>query len=145
MRLWHKDLVPVLPRKQLVGQWRELCLIVKNISEHGTPNHILVNKVIDYPCSHLNTYAQLVYKEMQKRGMKPNWEKYSKWIINRAIVDVDDIFPEWHNYRYFQQCYYNLEEKHDCGGINDAEWNEIAYIAIIKIAERLKQDDKEEI
>lgn len=145
MRLWHKDLIPVLPRKQLVGQWRELCLIAKNISEHGTPNHILVNKVIDYPCSHLNTYAQLVYKEMQKRGMKPEWEKYDKWTVNKSIVHVDDIFPEWHNYSYFQQCYYNLEEKRDCGGINDAEWNKIAYIAIIKIVEHWKQDDKEEI
>lgn len=27
MRLWHKDLIPALPRKQLLGQWRELCAI----------------------------------------------------------------------------------------------------------------------
>jgi hypothetical protein len=75
--------------------------------------------------------------------MKSNWDKYNKWISNKAIVNADDIFSEWHNYRYFQQCYCNLEEKHDCGGINDTEWNEIAYLAIIKISERLEQDDKE--
>jgi uncharacterized protein (TIGR02328 family) len=135
MRLWHKDLVPVLPRKQLVGQWRELCLIAKNISEHGTPNHILVNKVIDYPCSHLNTYAQLVYKEMQKRGMKPDWEKYDKWTINKAIVHVDNIFKEWHNYKYLTQCYYNLEEKHDCNGVNDVEWFKIHKLYMDKLWE----------
>ena len=47
MRLWHKDLIPVLPRQQLIGQWRECCLIAKQISEKGTPNHILVNKIMD--------------------------------------------------------------------------------------------------
>lgn len=25
MRLWHKDLIPYLPRQQLLGQWRECC------------------------------------------------------------------------------------------------------------------------
>ena len=37
MRLWHKDLIYVLPRQQLLGQWRECCLIAKNIAEKGTP------------------------------------------------------------------------------------------------------------
>ena len=47
MRLWHKDLIPYLPRQQLLGQWRECCCIVRNIAMLGTPNHILVNKVMD--------------------------------------------------------------------------------------------------
>jgi uncharacterized protein (TIGR02328 family) len=33
MRLWHKDLISVLPRQQLLGQWRECCLIARNIAE----------------------------------------------------------------------------------------------------------------
>ena len=37
----------------------------------------------------------------------------------------DDIFPDWHNDRYMWQCYANLEEKHDCGGIPDEEWARI--------------------
>ena len=49
MRLWHKDLIPVLPRQQLLSQWRECCCIARNIVENGTPNHILVNKILDYP------------------------------------------------------------------------------------------------
>ena len=49
MRLWHKDLISCLPRLQLIGQWRECCLIAKNIAEKGTPNHLLVNKIISYP------------------------------------------------------------------------------------------------
>ena len=48
MRLWHKDLIAFLPRKQLLGQWRECCAIARNIAVNGTPNHVLVNKVLDY-------------------------------------------------------------------------------------------------
>ena len=32
MRLWHKDLICVLPKNQLLGQWREVCLIAKEIA-----------------------------------------------------------------------------------------------------------------
>ena len=49
MRCWHKDLISVLPKQQLLGQWRECCLIAKNIAEQGTPNHILVNRIFNYP------------------------------------------------------------------------------------------------
>ena len=48
MRLWHVDLIDVLPRKQLLSQWRECCAIAKSIADKGTPNHILVNKITDY-------------------------------------------------------------------------------------------------
>ena len=30
---------------------------------------------------------------------------------------------EWHNERYLDQCYYNLQEKFDCNGISEEEWN----------------------
>ena len=46
MRLWHKDLIPYLPRQQLLGQWRECCCIAKSIHDKGSPNHLLVNKII---------------------------------------------------------------------------------------------------
>ena len=37
------------------------------------------------------------------------------------IVPLKDLFPGWHNDRYLAQCYYNLEEKYDCGGVAE-EW-----------------------
>lgn len=70
MRLWHKDLIPVLPRQQLLGQWRECCAIMSNIAKKGTPNHVLVNKVMDYNHDHFYTYALHVKDEMRKRGYK---------------------------------------------------------------------------
>ena len=33
MRLWHKDLITVLPRQQLIGQWRECCSIAKKLAK----------------------------------------------------------------------------------------------------------------
>ena len=136
MRLWPKDLIPVLPRQQLLGQWRECCLIAKNIAEKGTPNHLLVNKIMDYPIAHFSTYIDLVIKEMHERGYRINRASYVDMIINlsNAKEFFKDgptgcntiIFSGWHNNRYLWQCVYNLEEKYDCGGITEEEWQKIA-------------------
>lgn len=32
---------------------------------------------------------------------------------------------DWHNERYFLQCFYNLQEKYDCGGILEEDWQKI--------------------
>ena len=125
MRLWHKYLIPYLPKQQLLGQWRECCCIARNININGTPNHILVNKIIDYPYSHMNTYAFAIYQEMIRRGHKCYWAKYDIWCINKVIVDIGEIFPNWHNERYLKQCFYNLQEKYDCGGITKSEYDKL--------------------
>ena len=131
MRLWHKDLIPVLPRQQLLGQWRECCLIAKQIIETGSPNHILVNKVMDYPLNHLLYYGRLVETECSRRGYKISGDNFDKYFRdgNGAVPypypDLPDLFSEWHNARYLKQCFYNLQEKYDCGGISDEDWFEI--------------------
>lgn len=123
MRLWHKDLIPVLPRQQLLSQWRECCCIARNVAINGTPNHILVNKILDYPESQFNVYALAVRNEMLKRGYKCDWNRFIKWRINRNYEwDLKEIFRYWHNIRYLKQNYYNLMEKYDCGGITKTEW-----------------------
>lgn len=125
MRLWSKDLIPVLPRQQLLGQWRECCLIAKNIVEKGTPNHLLVNRIMDYPLHQFSTYAYKVYSEMKNRGYVVDWVKFGKYITQYPLdhsTDSIPIFEDWHNDRYFWQCFYNLQEKYDCGGISEEEW-----------------------
>lgn len=77
MRLWHKDLIDVLPRQQLLSQWRECCCIAKNIADNGTPNHILVNKILEYShCDFIN-YCCKIIKEMNNR----------KYLISNSSVD----------------------------------------------------------
>lgn len=128
MRCWHKDLISVLPRQQLMGQWRECCLIAKEINDKGTPNHILVNKIMDYPLSHFIAYTQLVYGAMLLRKYdKIKWKTFSDKFDSEVKVDepIRNLFPDWHNNRYLQQCYYNLQEKYDCNGISEDEWKKI--------------------
>ena len=129
MRLWHKDLIPVLPNKQLIGQWRECCAISKNIDNNGTPNHILVNKIMNYPMEHFFVYSEMVSEELQRRGYKCNFDKFLDTFPYQymGIISLknEDVFKGWHNDRYLTQCYFNLQEKHDCGGMSDEEWQKI--------------------
>lgn len=136
MRLWHKDLIEVLPRQQLLGQWRECCLIAKNIAEQGKPNHLLVNRIMDFPLEHFYSYAKWVEYEMKSRRYKCDFEKFEKWYRKIEFTPLNtnmpyqwlqekDLFPDWHNINYLQQCYFNLAEKHDCGGISDYDFKTI--------------------
>jgi uncharacterized protein (TIGR02328 family) len=124
IRLWHKDLIPYLPKNQLLGQWRECCCIAKNIANNGTPNHILVNKIMDYPIEHFIAYTTLVKQEMQKRGYKYDASRFTKWLEWDAFkILKNEIFEDWHNNLYLKICIYNLYEKYLCGGISNEEWS----------------------
>lgn len=130
MRLWHKDLLKVLPREQLVAQWRELSAIAGNLNTKGTPNHILVNKILEYQREHFISYALYVRQEMTRRGYRTMDSVWNKILSTREtdygeieILPIEELFPGWHNDRYLEQCYFNLEEKYDCGGVAQ-EWFE---------------------
>lgn len=127
MRCWHKDLIPVLPRQQLLGQWRECCLIAKNIAEKGYPGHILVNRIYQYPLEHFYSYSAFVMAEMVKRQYKCNWSNFEKYFYTKDfhVINFENLFQNWHNKRYLYQCFYNLQEKYDCGGIAEEEWGKI--------------------
>lgn len=130
MRIWHWELINVLPREQLVAQWREISSIVGSIQLKGTPNHVLVNKVLNYNYDHLISYAYYVRQEMTRRGYKTMdkvWIKITSLKPNWELVKKENLFPNWHNERYLRQCYYNLEEKYDCGGIREEDYNKILW------------------
>lgn len=127
MRLWHKDLIPVLPRQQLLGQWRECCLIAKNINEKGSPNHLLVNRIMDYSEEHFVTYCYLIFEEMNRRDYNVYSSKLEQYLSLPLykLIDFDELFDGWHNDRYLNQCLANLQEKYDCGGIGICEYEKI--------------------
>ena len=62
MRLWHVDILPFLPRSQLLAQWRELNSIFKRQDQH-----ILINYIYDYGKEDLYLYTNEVLHEMRKR------------------------------------------------------------------------------
>lgn len=126
MRLWHYELISVLPTKMLVSQWRE-CIAIKRQWEKGTLNHSLVKYVMNHGKEYFYKYILEVTKEMEKRNIKFQ-KKYLDELMNFTdgfnIVYCNSYYPE-HNERYLIQCYYNLQEKYDRGLISEENWKPI--------------------
>lgn len=129
-RLWHYAMIGFLPRQQLLSQWRECVCIAKSIYDKGAPNHILVNKIMDYSISEFNDYCNIVLVEMVKRGYNVSESSINK-LEDYVGFEVDSDkqykhpFPWRHTPRYLNQCMSNLEEKYDCGGVSQKEWDEL--------------------
>ena len=129
LRLWHYELIPVLPKEMLVSQWRE-CIAIKRQWEKGTLKHRLVSYVKDYNKEYFMWYLARLDTILTMRKIN-HQNKYYDEILEFCEEDIDEEalyqekpYPE-HNDRYFKQCYYNLEEKHDRGIISDEEWKPI--------------------
>lgn len=125
MRLWHTSLISVLPREQLVAQWREVSAIAGAIQKNGTPNHILVNFILDYDYDHLISYAYYIRQEMTKRGyrtMNSVWDKITSLKPEYTLLPIDTVYNSKMNNEYLTICYYNLAEKYLCDGITKEDW-----------------------
>lgn len=122
MRLWHKDLIKALPQIHLVAQWRELSAIAGAIEKSGTPNHILVNFVLDYDYDNFISYAYYLREEMTSRGirtMSSVWDKIVKLKPEWTLLPLDKIYEQKMDDLYLKICYYNLYEKYLCGMFDD--------------------------
>ena len=140
MRIWHCELISVLPREQLIGAWREISAIAGVIQKNGTPNHILVNFVLDYDYDNFISYAYYVRQEITKRGyrtMNSVWDKITALKPNYNILPLVNVYKEKMNEQYFTICYYNLKEKFLCNGISSEDWLKIEKKAI----ERVDKDE----
>lgn len=131
MRLWHTSLIPVLPQEQLISQWKELSAIAGAIQKNGTPNHLLVNFVMDYDFDHFISYAKIVRDEMTKRGYhtaEDVWQKIVSLKPDYNLLDFYYVYQGKMNWQYFLICYYNLCEKWTCGGISDEDVRKIQAV-----------------
>lgn len=123
MRLFHIDMLDVLPRQQLLGQWRELNSIFKKQDKH-----ILINFIYDYPKEHLLLYSNLVLLQFKKNNYKYNLTNYNEYfngIVSTGNIAKANCFKEKMNDIYLRECIYNLEEKFIAGGISKEEWQKI--------------------
>lgn len=123
MRLWHYKLIPVLPKQQLLGQWRELNSIFKNQNRH-----ILINFVYEHEKGELFTYSMLVIEEMNKRKYKVDLTNFDNYFFDEQVdygIPKEYVFEDKMNKEYLKICYYNLLEKYRCGGITKEEWKKI--------------------
>ena len=123
MRLWHYKLLPVLPDKFIIAEWRE-CIAIKRQWEKGTLKHRLVSYVEKYDKDMFGWYVYNVRLELIKRKIKFQEKLFSEILEFCKDSDNHSCYPE-HNDRYLKQCYYNLQEKADRGIITTQEWEKI--------------------
>ena len=137
MRLWHTKLIYVLPKMHIQAQWRELSAIAGAIQKNGTPNHILVNFVLDYDYDNFISYAYYIREEASKRGirtMNSVWEKIIALKPDYKLLPLEEIYKEKMNNTYLIICCYNLYEKYLCGMFNDIKTYEAIkeYIGLVQ-------------
>lgn len=126
MRLWHYEILGVLPTQMLVSQWRE-CIAIKRQWEKGTLKHRLVSYVLNYDREVFYSYVYQVVRELKFRDIKYQ-HKYLDEIYEFCYEGINTVFLcnyFEHNNRYLKQCYYNLQEKYDRGIITKEEWGKI--------------------
>lgn len=107
MRLWHIDLIPYLPKSQLLAQWRELNSIFKKQDKH-----ILINYIYNYATKRtLLNYAEAVAREMLNRNYKiKSFGKFNTYFYGTSSFGTER-FAE-HDKEYLTICYWNLREKY---------------------------------
>lgn len=120
MRLWHEDLLPCIPRAQLLGQHRECCAL-RGLS--WGKRHAVVDYVFTHPREWLAVYHERVITEMRRRGytVDPAWddsafrghrcppEPSSPSVLAEARRRIP-VYPE-HDNAYRRACLENLREK----------------------------------
>lgn len=145
MRLWHYKLLPYLPKYQLKSQWRECVCIAKNIHDNGTPNHILVNPIMNYPIEEFNDYCNHVLNAMMRRNISASestldkLNKYTGFMVDSGAMHRS-VFDGWHDYGYLKVCMVNLWEKYryayGSSAVTAVEW-ELSCDGYKKIAGKM--------
>ena len=122
IRLWHYELIPVLPNKMLVSEWREL-IAIKRQWEKGILKHRLVSYVMDYDKGYFWEYFSEILQELINRDIKYK-DVYITEIDNFCNPRINNKYSRYkeHNDRYLKQCLYNLEEKATRNIISKEEW-----------------------
>ena len=116
MRLWHEQIIHLLPRNQLLGQHRECCALRGN---GWNKKHKTVDYVFTYSPYNLFIYHSKIMDEMEKRGytVSREWrdknyrgqkaESYS----NLEETSISTPIYKEHNDDYLLECIENLAGK----------------------------------
>ena len=116
MRLWHEQMIPKLPKNQLLGQHRECCALRGN---GWNKKHKTVDYVFLYSPYHLFCYHTLIMDEMNNRGYKVanEWRdknyrgKIAESYVNLEETEINTPIYKEHNEAYLQECIENLRLK----------------------------------
>lgn len=122
MRLWHQDLISLLPRQQLLGQHRECCALRGN---GWGKKHSVVDYVFENSYFQLFKYHKLIMEEMVARGYNVNKIWHDSSYRGKVIGYVNDDNFIYRNYKqltnkhiyaehddnYLHECLQNLKGK----------------------------------
>jgi uncharacterized protein (TIGR02328 family) len=119
MRLWHQDLISILPDAQIKGQHRECCALRGG---GWGRKHSTVDYVFTHSPYMLYEYHLLIMREMRKRGWNVEKIWYNPLYRGQVCVPytIEDLCYEIHgkpiylehNIKYLQECLDNLASKH---------------------------------
>lgn len=141
MRIWDYRLLPYLPDAQFKGQLRELVAIMRQWRDKGSTNHLLINRVMQYPKNDLVRYFlhyEVVYHKRYGDWLPKYWDEFKAFDDTPIEQRSNGCFEGWHNKEYLRVCCSNLYEKYHFGvgksKISDEEWNKVlaGYKEIIK-------------
>ena len=132
MRLWSVDILEFLPDLQFKWQLREMMLILHQWRDEGKTNHLLINKVMEYPKNDFARYFvhyEALYHKRYGKWLTKQWEEFKAFDDTPLDKRSDGVFTGWHNKEYLRVCMANLYEKHVFGvgksRITDDEWQRL--------------------
>lgn len=119
MRLWHEDLLPLLPRAQLLGQHRDAARSGALLGKKACGGGLCIRPSAEY----LILYHLRVMMEMARRGYRaePCWaspgyrgRRCEAREIDTALMALlagrRPVYPE-HGPLYLEECLENLRQK----------------------------------
>ena len=133
MRLWHYELISILPKNILIRLWHDCEAIGSNLERKGTTGDVKCEKILDYASWEFYKYCLRVKEVMLEKHCKIN-SRLSKLLFDRIKNNEDkfhtfnlephSIFMSWHDLNYFDLCYKLIKELHDCNVIKNDDWFE---------------------
>ena len=116
MRLWHEQIIHLLPKNQLLGQHRECCALRGN---GWNKKHKTVDYVFTYSPYNLFIYHSKIMDEMEKRGYRVSTEwrdknyrgQKAKSYSNLEETSISTPIYKEHNSEYLLECIENLAGK----------------------------------
>lgn len=116
MRLWHEQIIHLLPKNQLLGQHRECCALRGN---GWNRKHKTVDYVFTYSPYNLFVYHSKIMDEMEKRGYRVSREwrdknyrgQKAESYSNLEETNISSPIYKEHNDEYLLECIENLAGK----------------------------------
>ena len=116
MRLWHEQIIHLLPKNQLLGQHRECCALR---GKGWNKKHKTVDYVFTYSPYNLFIYHSKIMDEMEKRGYRVSREwrdknyrgQKAESYSNLEETSISTPIYKEHNNEYLLECIENLAGK----------------------------------